>query len=103
MNEQNNLEPDKILKEVLELPYGASVADLGCGSMAFFTIAAAKLVGDKGVVYACDVIKEILVAFFAGKRLCRLQPQSRLPVGKFCQGRAWLRYDKAHSKNPKSD
>jgi ubiquinone/menaquinone biosynthesis C-methylase UbiE len=62
MEEQNNLNPEKILKEVLELPYGASVADLGCGSMAFFTLAAARLVGDKGVVYACDVIKDILSA-----------------------------------------
>lgn len=54
------LDAEYLLKEVLELSYNASVADLGCGSMAFFTLQAAKLVGDQGRVYACDIQKEVL-------------------------------------------
>jgi len=54
------LNPDYILKEIVEIPSGALVGDLGCGSMAFFTVAASKLVGDKGRVFACDVLKEVL-------------------------------------------
>ena len=60
------LDSEYILKDVLELPYGASVADLGTGSMAFFTLQAAKIVGDKGVVYGLDVVKEVLSSV-AGK------------------------------------
>ena len=54
------LDPDHLLEDVLEISYGTRVADLGCGSMAFFTLQAAKLVGDKGQVYACDIQKEVL-------------------------------------------
>ena len=56
----NLLDAEHLLKDVLELPYGARVGDLGCGSMAFFTLQAAKLVGDKGEVYACDILKDVL-------------------------------------------
>lgn len=54
------LNPAYLLKEVLQIPSSAFVADLGCGSMGFFTLEAAKLVGDKGQVYACDILKEVL-------------------------------------------
>lgn len=54
------LDAEHILKDILELPYGASVADLGTGSMAFFTLQSAKIVGDKGVVYGLDILKEVL-------------------------------------------
>ena len=60
------LDSEDILKDILELPYGASVADLGTGSMAFFTLQAAKIVGDKGVVYGLDIVKEVLSSV-AGK------------------------------------
>jgi len=56
------LDPEFLLKEILEVPNGARVADLGCGSMAFFSMQAAKLVGDKGQVYACDILKDVLSA-----------------------------------------
>lgn len=56
------LNAEYLLKDILELPYGSRVADLGCGSMAFFTLQAAKLVGDKGQVYACDILKDVLSA-----------------------------------------
>jgi len=60
------LDAEHILKDVLELPYGASVADLGTGSMAFFTLQSAKIVGDKGVVYGLDILKDVLSSI-AGK------------------------------------
>lgn len=54
------LNPEYLLKDVLQIAYETKVADLGCGSMAFFTLQAAKLVSDKGVVYAVDVLKDVL-------------------------------------------
>lgn len=60
------LNPGYILKEVLQIPSGSTVADLGCGSMGFFTLEAARLVGDKGQIFACDILKEVLSSV-AGK------------------------------------
>jgi len=54
------LDPAYLLKDVLQLSYGAKVADLGCGSMGFFVLQSAKLVGDKGLVYGVDILKEVL-------------------------------------------
>jgi ubiquinone/menaquinone biosynthesis C-methylase UbiE len=54
------IDPEQILKEELRLDFGAKVADLGCGSMAYFTIASAKIVGNDGIVYAVDIQKEVL-------------------------------------------
>jgi len=41
------------------IPEGAHVADLGCGS-GFYSIAAAKKVGEEGKVYAVDIQQEML-------------------------------------------
>jgi ubiquinone/menaquinone biosynthesis C-methylase UbiE len=54
------LNPERILKDILEIAYNSRVASLGCGAMAFFTLAAAKLIGNKGQVYACDILKDVL-------------------------------------------
>jgi len=54
------LDPVYLLKDVLQMSYGAKAADLGCGSMGFFVLQSAKLVGDKGLVYAVDVLKDVL-------------------------------------------
>lgn len=54
------LDPYHILKDELGIGPGEQVADLGCGGAAHFSIQAAKLVGDKGVVHAVDVLKDVL-------------------------------------------
>jgi ubiquinone/menaquinone biosynthesis C-methylase UbiE len=54
------LDPQYLLKEVLGIDYNSKVGDLGCGSMAYFTMAAAKLVGNKGQIFACDILKDVL-------------------------------------------
>lgn len=65
MVEQNSdnikmLDPTTVFKEHLPLSFGAKVADLGCGSMAYFTLASAKAIGSDGTVYAVDILKEVL-------------------------------------------
>ena len=54
------LNPTYILKGVLEIQPKTQVGDLGCGSMGFFTLQAAKLVGDQGQVFAVDILKDVL-------------------------------------------
>lgn len=54
------LDPQYLLREELQVFYGARLADLGCGGAGFFTLQAAKLVGDKGKVYAVDILKSNL-------------------------------------------
>ncbi|MCD4760455.1 methyltransferase domain-containing protein [bacterium] len=53
------LDAGKILTEILEIKTGQVVADLGVGG-GFFTLQAARLVGEQGQVYAVDIMKEIL-------------------------------------------
>ena len=53
------LNPEAILDQA-GVGYGNIVGDLGCGGMGYFTLQAAKMVGDKGQVYAVDVIKSVL-------------------------------------------
>ena len=54
------LDAPAILTEQLGLETAKVVADLGCGGAAFFTLAAAKIVGDQGQVYAVDILKTVL-------------------------------------------
>ncbi len=53
------LDSRQILNET-GLSYGDKVGDLGCGPKAYFTFQASKMVGEKGIVYAVDVLKEVL-------------------------------------------
>lgn len=54
------LDPREILEDKVKLGYGDFVGDLGCGPKAYFTFQSARIVGDKGMVYAVDVLKEVL-------------------------------------------
>lgn len=53
------IDPYKIFERI-SLSKGQRVADLGCGRTGHFVFPAAKVVTDKGVVYAVDVVKNIL-------------------------------------------
>ncbi len=55
------LNPEKILKKI-GIGFGNKIADFGCGGAGFFTLAAARMTGDKGVVYAVDVLKPVLAS-----------------------------------------
>lgn len=52
-------DPEKNLEQ-FDLQKGMRVADFGAGS-GFYALTAAKLVGDKGKVYAVDIQKDLLV------------------------------------------
>lgn len=66
MNDSQNivstLSPKKIFESVFPIELNWQIADLGCGTMAFFTLEAARRVGNKGEVYAVDVQKQVLAA-----------------------------------------
>ena len=53
------IDPYKIFARI-SLSEGQRVADFGCGRTGHFVFPAVKIVGDKGVVYAVDVIKNVL-------------------------------------------
>lgn len=44
------------------LKKGMKVADMGCGRTGHFVFSAARIVGDSGMVYAVDVLKDVLNA-----------------------------------------
>jgi ubiquinone/menaquinone biosynthesis C-methylase UbiE len=53
------IDPYKIFEKI-SLSEGKRVADLGCGRTGHFVFPAVKVVGEKGIVYAVDVVKNIL-------------------------------------------
>ncbi len=55
----NELFNPKSVVDQLNIPVGAVVADFGCGS-GYFTLELARVVGDRGRVFAIDVIPENL-------------------------------------------
>ncbi len=63
MNEKTGgaylLNPDFILEKA-QVKEGNSIAGLGCGSAGQFVFPAARIVGNKGKVYAVDIMKSVL-------------------------------------------
>lgn len=53
------LDPQKIFSKI-GLVAGMRVADFGCGRTGHFVFPAAKAVGERGMVYAVDILKEVL-------------------------------------------
>lgn len=53
------IDPVKTLERV-GVSEGMAVADLGCGGSGHFSIHAAQMVGEKGMVYAVDIIRSAL-------------------------------------------
>lgn len=53
------LDPYKII-EGIGVKEGARVADMGCGRTGHFIFSMSKVVGDTGMVYAVDIVKDIL-------------------------------------------
>lgn len=53
------IDPYKII-EKLDLKKGMRVADLGCGRTGHFIFPISKIVGETGIVYAVDIMKDVL-------------------------------------------
>ncbi|MFA6105401.1 MAG: methyltransferase domain-containing protein [Patescibacteria group bacterium] len=60
----------EVIFEKIHLAPGMRVADLGCGRTGHFVFSASKVVGDQGVVYAVEIIKDILESI---KSRCRAE------------------------------
>ena len=53
------LRPQQLFSE-LGLRENMKVADLGCGAIGLFVFAAARMIGDKGMVYAVDILPSVV-------------------------------------------
>jgi len=53
------LDPEIIYKKI-DLSEGMKVAEFGCGRTGHFAFTASRKVGEKGVVYAMDILKDVL-------------------------------------------
>lgn len=53
------IDPKAIFEKIALAP-GMRVADLGCGRTGHFVFPASKVVGDTGIVYAVEIVKNIL-------------------------------------------
>jgi ubiquinone/menaquinone biosynthesis C-methylase UbiE len=68
----NELLHPRQLLERAGVGHGQRVADLGCGAMAYFTLQAARQVGERGQVYAVDIQREVLSSVDSRARLAGL-------------------------------
>ncbi|MDP3964562.1 MAG: methyltransferase domain-containing protein [bacterium] len=62
------LDAQKLIQKA-NVSFGMTVADLGCGGSGIFTLQSAKKVGDKGVVYAVDILKSVLASVISKARM----------------------------------
>jgi len=53
------IDPQEVLRHA-NVGYGETIADLGTGAMGYFALQAAKIVGDRGRVFAVDIMKSAL-------------------------------------------
>src|SRR3989344_3825837 len=66
------LDAPQILRDQLGLGAAQVVGDFGCGGAGYFSLAAAKIVGDQGQVYAVDVLKTVLSSVESKARMHNL-------------------------------
>ncbi|MDP2685315.1 MAG: methyltransferase domain-containing protein [bacterium] len=64
------LDPEKILHDNGVVP-GMKIADFGCGS-GYFVLPAARIVGDQGIVFGVDVLKNALSSLASKSKLFNL-------------------------------
>lgn len=62
------LNPERLIQKA-NIGSRMVVADFGCGSSAIFSLQAAKVVGDKGTVYAVDILKSSLASVISRARM----------------------------------
>ncbi len=65
------LNPVEVFKKI-GLGLGMTVGDFGCGGAAHFTLPAARIVGNRGVVWAVDILKSALSSVVSKARLAGL-------------------------------
>lgn len=53
------IDPDIVFEKIALAP-GMRVADLGCGRTGHLVFTASRVVGDTGIVYAVDILKDVL-------------------------------------------
>ncbi|MFA5211227.1 MAG: methyltransferase domain-containing protein [Patescibacteria group bacterium] len=61
----NNLIDPSIIFEKAHLHEGMHIADFGCGRTGHIVFTGSKIVGDRGIVYAIDILKDVLDAIIA--------------------------------------
>jgi len=61
-NTGNNLVDSNFLLEKAGVHEGMHIADFGCGRTGHMVFSAARVVSDKGLVYAVDILKDVLEA-----------------------------------------
>lgn len=71
--EKSQLLNAKTVLRAVGVGHGQVVGDLGCGGKGYFTLQAAKMVGDKGIVYAFDILKSALSSVASRARMERLE------------------------------
>ncbi len=54
--DRKKMMPPDIIMDLMKVKLGMTIADIGCG-IGYFSIPMAKVVGEKGKVYALDLIR----------------------------------------------
>jgi len=73
MENKNNkfIDPEKIIGQ-LDIKFGSKVADFGCGT-GYFSFPLSRKVGERGLVYALDVLPQIIEAIESEAKLTNIK------------------------------
>ena len=64
----------QLLFEKAQLQPGMHIADLGCGRLGHIVFPALKFVGETGLIYAVDILKDVLEDIKQGNGFCYIDP-----------------------------